>query len=62
MTQSPIEKAKEALRFYAYPEQHKLKGRWERDYPGGITYEVGKRVYLDNGEIAREALKALESE
>lgn len=45
-----------ALRFYADPKSVKPNGKWEDDYPGGITYDEGGVVMLDNGEIASEAL------
>jgi len=57
-----IEKLREALEFYAYPGKSSMKGRWNDEYPGGITYQKGTSFYCDTGAIAREALSRLESE
>jgi len=48
---------REALRFYADPKSHPLNGEWRDEYPGGITYEKGDSVFVDNGELAQQALK-----
>lgn len=51
-----IERLRKALLFYAHPEKVKPSAVWNEDYPGGITYSEGGYVYLDNGDMAREAL------
>ena len=43
-------KLREALQFYAFSD-------WNENYPGGISYEDNGKTYLDNGEVAKIALK-----
>jgi len=58
--QARIEELERALLFYADPERHPLNARWEEDYPGGITYHEGRRVFCDTGQIAKAALAGKE--
>ena len=44
------------MKFYADPSSVKPNGKWEDDYPGGITYDEDGVVMVDTGEIARAAL------
>lgn len=43
----------EALKFYA-------KGEWSDGYPGGIKVREGEDIFLDFGEMARDAIKKAE--
>jgi hypothetical protein len=53
-----MERLREALRFYAYPDQVKAEASWSDGYPGGIVWREPGAVHIDTGEIARTALKA----
>lgn len=57
-----VERLREALEFYADPEKHELKGKWQDDYPGGIVYDIDKESWIDNGQMAQEVLKEIEDE
>jgi hypothetical protein len=47
---------RDALEFYANPEKIAPRGEWSDGYPGGIVYMKGKALYVDTGQIARDAL------
>jgi hypothetical protein len=51
-----MERLREALRFYAYPDQVKAEASWSDGYPGGIVWREPGAVHIDTGEIARTAL------
>jgi hypothetical protein len=55
-----LEKAVEALRFYA-------EGEWPEDYPGGVLYAAGDdtpefKTHLDYGDKARTTLAELKEQ